>query len=87
LAKVWATMVGMVTDPLGDKSGVSTSVGRRGLWFTFGPRGTRTTVSLPGSGIRYSEQMWAAQTSRPGRGPSLGVAVLVIVVLVVLAFV
>jgi hypothetical protein len=29
------------------KSGVSTSVGRRGAWFTVGHRGTRSTVGLP----------------------------------------
>jgi hypothetical protein len=34
------------------KSGVSTSIGRCGAWFTVGPKGTRTTVGLlntPGS--------------------------------------
>ena len=38
------------------KSGVSTSVGRRELWFTVGPRGTRTTVGIPGTGLSYTEQ-------------------------------
>src|ERR1700724_1286409 len=38
------------------KSGVSTSVGRRGLWFTIGPRGTRTAVGMPGTGLSYTEQ-------------------------------
>ena len=38
------------------KSGVSTSVGRRGLWFTIGSRGTRTTVGIPGTGLSYTEQ-------------------------------
>ena len=38
------------------KSGVSTSVGRRGLWFTIGPRGTRTAVGIPGTGLSYTEQ-------------------------------
>jgi Protein of unknown function (DUF4236) len=32
------------------RSGVSTSIGRRGAWFTVGPKGTRTTVGLPLSG-------------------------------------
>jgi hypothetical protein len=32
------------------KSGVSTSIGRRGAWFTVGPKGTRTTVGLSHSG-------------------------------------
>ena len=35
-------------------SGVSTSVGRRGAWFTIGPKGTRSTVGLPGSGLSYT---------------------------------
>ena len=38
------------------KSGVSTSVGRRGLWFTIDPRGTRTTVGITGTGLSYTEQ-------------------------------
>jgi hypothetical protein len=37
------------------KSGVSASVGRRGLWFTAGPRGTRATVGIPGTGLSYTE--------------------------------
>lgn len=37
------------------KSGVSASVGRRGLWFTAGPRGTRETVGIPGSGLSYTQ--------------------------------
>jgi hypothetical protein len=38
------------------KSAISTSAGRRGAWFTFGPRGMRSTVGLPGTGLSYSEQ-------------------------------
>jgi|SRR5690349_5736813 len=37
------------------KSGVSTSVGTKGAWMTFGPRGTRTTVGIPGTGISYTQ--------------------------------
>jgi Protein of unknown function (DUF4236) len=36
------------------KSGVSTSIGGRGAWLTFGKRGTRATVGLPGTGLSYS---------------------------------
>ncbi len=36
------------------KSGVSTSVGGRGAWLTFGKRGTRATVGLPGTGLSYT---------------------------------
>lgn len=41
------------------KSGVSASIGTRGAWLTFGRKGTRTTVGLPGTGISYT------QTSSP----------------------
>jgi hypothetical protein len=38
------------------KSGVSASVGGRGAWFTLGPRGSRATVGIPGTGVSYSTQ-------------------------------
>ena len=43
-------------------SGVSASFGRRGAWFTVGPRGTRATIGIPGSGLSYT-------TSSPWRRP------------------
>ena len=57
------------------KSGVSGSVGGRGAWFTIGPRGTRSTVGLPGTGLSYTEQ------SRKGGG-----AAGLVLALLVLAF-
>jgi len=69
------------------RSGVSTSVGRRGAWFTFGPRGTRATVGLPGSGISYTEQLSSAQTPRRFRSTGFALTLLVFVVILVLAFV
>jgi hypothetical protein len=36
------------------RSGISTSIGRRGAWFTVGPRGTRETVGLPGTRLFYT---------------------------------
>jgi Protein of unknown function (DUF4236) len=36
------------------KSGVSTSIGRRGAWLTLGKRRARVTVGLPGSGLSYT---------------------------------
>ena len=36
------------------KRGVSTSIGRRGMWYTVGPRGTRTTFGLPSSGLYWT---------------------------------
>jgi len=45
-------------------SGVSASIGRRGSWLTFGPRGTRATVGIPGTGLSYTEQSpWARPKS------------------------
>jgi hypothetical protein len=37
------------------KSGVSASSGVEGLHYTVGPKGTRTTVGLPGSGLSYTD--------------------------------
>jgi hypothetical protein len=34
--------------------GVSTSIGRRGMWYTVGPHGTRATFGLPGSSLYWS---------------------------------
>jgi Protein of unknown function (DUF4236) len=39
------------------KSGVSASVGTRGAWLTFGKRGTRATVGIPGTGISYTQTL------------------------------
>ena len=61
------------------KSGVSTSIDGRGAWFTVGPRGTRTTVGLPGSTkLRRAAQ----QPRRRGQG-----ILLLLVVVAVVAFV
>jgi hypothetical protein len=38
------------------KSGVSSSFGTRGAWFTVGPRGTRETLGIPGTGLSYTTQ-------------------------------
>jgi hypothetical protein len=40
------------------KRGVSSiSVGRRGLWANFGRQGTRTSIGLPGTGLRYTSKI------------------------------
>ena len=39
------------------KSGTSVSVGSRGGWLTFGKKGTRTTVGIPGTGMSWSEKI------------------------------
>ena len=62
------------------KSGVSQSFGRRGAWFTIGPRGTRSTVGLPGTGLSYTEE------SRKGSGAGGIVAMLILLVLMALLY-
>ena len=39
------------------KSGTSVSVGSRGGWLTFGKKGTRATVGIPGTGMSWSEKI------------------------------
>jgi hypothetical protein len=50
------------------KSGVSTSNGGRGAWSTFGKRGTRTTVGIPGTGISYTH----VEAQRPAQQEAHG---------------
>lgn len=44
------------------KSGISTSIGAKGL--TYNTRG-RVTASIPGTGIRFTQQLHSQRTSRP----------------------
>ncbi len=44
------------------KSGISTSIGGKG--FTYNTRG-RVTASIPGTGIRFTQQLHSQRTSRP----------------------
>ena len=55
---------------------MSTSVGRRGAWFTERRKGTRSTVGLPGSELSYTK------TRRSG-----GALAIVIILIVFAAFV
>ena len=48
------------------KSGVSASIGTRGAWLTFGRKGTRATVGLPGTGISYTQTTPAHQHQDAG---------------------
>jgi Protein of unknown function (DUF4236) len=73
------------------KSGLSTSVGRRGLWFTIGHGKTRETVGLPGTGVSYTEQqrIGASPDDDPpahASGGSRALIWLVLLMLVVVAF-
>lgn len=48
------------------KSGVSTSIGGRGTTFNIGPRGNRTTVGIPGTGLFWT----ATQNRQPRASPT-----------------
>ena len=45
-----------------NKKSVSASFDRRGAHFTVGPKGRRTTVGLPGTGLYYT----TSQKGKPG---------------------
>lgn len=49
------------------KSGISTSVGKRGATMNFSGRGTKATVGIPGSGISYSKQL--TKKKKPAADP------------------
>ena len=53
---------------------ISTTVGRRGAHFTLGPKGTRTTVGIPSTGLFYTSY-------QRNQG---GTAVFVIIVVIIL---
>jgi hypothetical protein len=39
------------------RSGASLSVGRKGMWYTAGPRGQRATLALPGTGLFWTQRL------------------------------
>jgi len=47
------------------KSGPSVSVGGRGAWLTFGKKGTRATVGIPGTGMSWSEKIDSPSPDSP----------------------
>ena len=47
------------------KSGPSVSVGGRGAWLTFGKKGTRATVGIPGTGMNWSEEIDSPSPDSP----------------------
>jgi hypothetical protein len=49
------------------KSAISTSIGRRGAWYTVGASGRRqVTLGVPGTGLRYTQSLPTAKVHRPG---------------------
>jgi hypothetical protein len=53
------------------RSGVSLSVGRKGMWYTAGPRGQRATLGLPGTGL-FLTQHYPNQPATKGPPVALG---------------
>jgi hypothetical protein len=66
------------------KSGASLSVGHRGAWWTFGRRGGRATLGLPGTGLFWTERVPPA--APPHGGHRLAFAVVVVLVVGLLAW-
>lgn len=72
------------------KSGVSTSIGGKGVTVNLGKNGRRTTVSLPGTGLSYTQRSsspqrrgeQAQQPSPPGNPTARRVAIALWVVLI-----
>ena len=62
-----------------NKRSISTTIGRRGAHFTIRPKGTRTTVGLPGTGLSFTSY----QRARAGTGV---VALIVVIVVLGLVF-
>jgi hypothetical protein len=48
------------------RSGPSLSIGHRGGWMTFGPRGRRVTLGLPGTGLYWTERIPPAPAPHAG---------------------
>jgi len=70
------------------RSGVSGTVGVRGLHLTRGKRGTGLTVGIPGTGLSYRETDWRrpAPFQAPAKGPPV-LLVLAIVLFLILMWV
>jgi hypothetical protein len=70
------------------KSGISTSVGTRGAWFTVGHGKTRETVGLPGSGLSYTQEQRidapAGDDAAPASSSGGGLLLISLVVLLAL---
>src|SRR5690348_10729595 len=61
------------------KTGASLSLGHAGGWLTIGPRGTRATAGLPGSGLSYSTPIEG--------GPHLGHQAMFVLILIAVVYV
>jgi hypothetical protein len=64
------------------KRGASLSVGHRGAWYTVGPRGQRATLSLPGTGLFWTEKVSPSAPLHAGHRWAFMLVGLVVVLLV-----
>jgi hypothetical protein len=60
------------------KSGVGVSTGVKGARMSIGPRGTRETISIPGTGIYYTKQQGRKSQALPSAKPKKPASVYVI---------
>jgi hypothetical protein len=77
------------------KSGISTSIGRRGATLNLSKRGARTTIGIPGTGISWQSptahwqgpptQLQANDAGNEGRGVLPGLVRAVLIAVAVLA--
>ena len=62
------------------KSGASISVGTRGAWLTIGPRGQRASISLPGTGLYWIEQIPPSAPPHAGHRATFGLVVILLAI-------
>jgi hypothetical protein len=58
------------------KSG-ALSIGHRGLWYTIGPRGRRTSLGLSGTGLYWTERVPPAAPPHAGHSAAFIIVVLI----------
>jgi hypothetical protein len=76
----WRPRLGPLRLNIGKRGLSSVSVGVRGAHVTLSPRGGRSTIGLPGSGLSYSQYTpWRRHTTEQPRWAWAGLALLLIV--------
>jgi hypothetical protein len=69
-----------------NRRSVSLSIGHRGAWYTIGPRGSRASLGLPGTGLYAVETYPPAAAPHAGHRGAFLLAILVgLLILVVIA--
>jgi hypothetical protein len=66
------------------KSGLSTSIGGKGVTANLSKKGTRVTTSIPGSGLSASKLYASKQRQQPEEAPSRAVGWVMLILLALL---